>query len=126
VAITGTNDHKAGVMSIIRGCLATGTPYEGLGTTTGNSTNPTGSAVTTTGNDRLVVNLIAKPNTTLNTTPAAGWTEQFELSGSTSFPRSDDLAWHDKVVSSATTEPAEATTASSSRWRMDSLAFLPR
>jgi hypothetical protein len=129
VNIAGTgagsfNDTKAGIISIYRGCVSTGTPYEGVAATLGQNTAPTGSAVTTTGADRTVANFIAITNSLTNCVPAAGWTEQYENGGTVT--NSVNLVLHDKVQSTAGTVAAEATTPSQSRWRMVSLAFLPR
>lgn len=122
--------YKGGVISIVRGCVATGTPYEALSSNFGTSTTPTGSSVTTTGANRLVTNLFGRGggSATATVSPASGWTEEFELSatpsGGTQFI---DLIWHDRVAASATTIAAEATTSSNNaQWRVDSLAFLPR
>ena len=124
--LAGATDAKVGIMSNYRGCLATGTPYEALASNTANGTNPTGSAVTTTGADRQVIDLIAKSqsNAASDCTPAAGWTERYE--GNATSPRAVALALHDKTVASASTEPAEATTNLSCRWVVTSLALLPR
>lgn len=120
------NDVKSGIMCNYRGCLSTGTPYEALATNMANSTNPTGSSVTTTGSDRKVVNLIAKTQTNANAdcAPAAGWTEEYE--GGSNATRITGHALHDKTVASASTEPAEGATNASCRWKVVSFALRPR
>jgi hypothetical protein len=122
---SSSNDTKAGIISIIRGCLATGTPYEGVAATLGQNTGPTGSAVTTTGPNRLVANFIGKTGALTNSIPASGWTEEYEQSGTVA-TLTVDLVMHDKVQATAGTVAAEATTPNQARWRMVSLAFLPR
>jgi hypothetical protein len=123
-----SSHYQGGMMSIVRGCVATGTPYEALASNFGTSTTPTGSAVTTTGSDRLVTNLIGRGGgfATATVAPAAGWTEEFEVAG-TVLGQFVDFIWHDRVAASAATIAAEATTSSdNANWRVDSLAFLPR
>jgi hypothetical protein len=127
---TSSNFNRGGVISIVRGCVATGTPYEALSSVFGTSTTPTGSSVTTTGPNRLVTNLIGRAggSATATVNPAAGWTEEFEVSATNSGgTQLIDFVWHDRVAASATTIAAEATTSSNNaNWRIDSLAFLPR
>lgn len=122
----GGGDAHSGQISNYRGCVSTGTPYEAMATTNGNNNTPTGSSITTTGNDRKALNIIAKANPAPgNITPAAGWSEQYD--NAVTSPKNMGVAIHDKTVATASTEPAEAaTSAASGRWRMVSLALLPR
>lgn len=130
VSVTGsigsTGDAKGGMMVNYRGCIATGTPYEGAGTNAAQSTNPTGVSVTTTGPNRTIVNLFSRIVTGIGITPAAGWTEEIEVQATNASSRIMSVAVHDKVEATATTESAEVTTAASARWGDVTLALLPR
>jgi hypothetical protein len=130
INVSTTSHYQGGIISIVRGCVATGTPYEALASNFGTSTTPTGSSVTTTGANRLVTTLIGRGAgaATATVVPASGWTEEFELSATPSGgTQLIDLIWHDRVAASATTIAAEATTSSNNaQWRTDALAFLPR
>src|SRR5205085_1231231 len=73
------NDDLAGIMSIWRGCVASGTPYEQLGNNTGTSTSMTGTAVTTSGNNEFILNFCVSSDIATGSTPSAGWTETYDL-----------------------------------------------
>ena len=54
-------DHQCALVLLIRGCIVTGTPYEGsTASKTTNSTSLTSNSPTTTGPDRLVINSISR------------------------------------------------------------------
>jgi hypothetical protein len=78
----GVDDSLGGIMTIWRGCVASGTPYEGLANNTAQSTSITGAAVTTTGANRTILHFAATRGGNA-TTPAAGYTEEYEVTSST-------------------------------------------
>jgi hypothetical protein len=122
---SSSNDTKAGMISIYRGCVSTGTPYEGVAATLGANSAPIGSAVTTTGPNRTVANFTGKQGALTNTIPASGWTEEYEQSATVG-TLTVCLVLHDKVQATAGTVAAEVMSPSQARWRTVSLAFLPR
>lgn len=77
IGTLGAGDIQMGKMTAWRGCVATGTPLEQLGTNGATSVNMTGSAVTTAGDDRTIINVCACDDNTLSA-EASGWTEQYE------------------------------------------------
>lgn len=116
-------DGHSAVMFIIRGCVTTGTPYEAMATTSGQSTALTGSAVTTLGAERLVAHLGTHRDSS-TVTPAAGYTENLDIS--TTVGSDNGHAVYTKSVSTAQAEAAPTNTLSiNERWRTVSLAFIP-
>jgi hypothetical protein len=71
-------DEFGGIISIWRGCIASGTPYEGLNTNTTTATTMTGSSVTTAGPNRLVVDFLGRLEGTQTTTAPAGRTKDYD------------------------------------------------
>ena len=57
-SIAGT-DTLAALITVARGCIGTGTPYEGLANDTQQNANMTGPAVTTTGSNRTICHFCA-------------------------------------------------------------------
>jgi hypothetical protein len=129
VTITAATAHEAtdclmGVMSIHRGAIAAGTPYEALGDNTGQSTSMAGDSVTTLGANRLILNFCVSDDDTLSA-PAGGWTEKYDhlsISGSSD----GALKLYSKVRAAAGAEAgATHTLATSERWQVISLALIP-
>jgi hypothetical protein len=132
--ITATSGHAAtdtfcGIMSIWRGCKASGDPYEGLATNSssasgGNSVNMRGAAVTTTGANRRVVHYCANGRAE-SATPAAGWTENYDAATTNGTP-DGSVHMYSKEKAAAGTEAAATHTLSGSRaWQTVAFALIP-
>jgi hypothetical protein len=74
----GATDEFGGIISIWRGCIASGTPYEGLNTNTTTGSTMTGSSVTTAAPNRLVVDFLGRLDGTRTTTAPAGRTKDYD------------------------------------------------
>lgn len=118
----GGTDTLAGVISIWRGCIPTGTPYEALANNTGTSTSLTGSSVTTLGPRRMVVNFGACGN--FGSTPATNWTEQYDLLTASGTPEAGLKAYSIEELLPITLAGAVHTISSSSQWQAKSLALI--
>jgi hypothetical protein len=67
-----------GVITVFRGCLQAGVPFEGYATALSTTTAMSGPAITTTGNGRLAAIFWCQGDNNLST-PPAGYTERFDL-----------------------------------------------
>lgn len=130
VAVTSTgslaagNDTFEGVISVWRGAIASGTPYEDLGDAEATSANLTGASCTTTGPNRRVVYFGAH-SATATATAAGGWTEAYDYQATNGIPNG---ALHCLSIeqASAGTVPATAHALSASKyWNVVSLALIP-
>lgn len=124
-SITGaTSEVNHGVMIGIRGCITTGTPYEGYASNSGSGTSVTSPATTTTSTNRLLLRTYADESGGTNTTPPSGWSERYEdWETVTGFLR---LALDTKEQTTAATVTATSRTASfSSSYVTFGLAFIP-
>jgi hypothetical protein len=120
----GGTDNFQGRMSVWRDCITTGTPYEGLATAGNQNVNMASSAITTLGDLRKVLCFAGCDDDTLST-PASGWTEEFDV---TSLSGSVDSAMKLYSITKATAgllNAAEHTLAASERWRTHTLALIP-
>lgn len=128
---TTGNATTAGIFATafrIRGCITTGTPFEG-GTVTGaptTSTTPTTGAVTTQGFQRLVVSFVsADDNPTLTGFPLSGWGS---VTAQTTTVGGDHsiIAMSQTQASPTTTSVGTVTTfGAAAYWRQLTLAFIP-
>ena len=119
----GGSDCFVADMSVWRGCIASGTPYEALANNTAQSTAQAGSAVTTTGINRTVLNVCAN-HQIATSTPASGWTEHYEFT--TTEGNDGGLRIYSKEAPAATTVAAATHTLDvSKRWQVASFALLP-
>ena len=106
VTLTASENSNTGcvraVMSIFRGCVTTGTPYEDADKLTFNNTStPLAPSVTTTAANRLVCAFFGVNDDPTFTTPST-WDKEYEyasLSGN-----DGNIALFTKVVASASTE----------------------
>lgn len=123
-ASVGTSGSLSGAMSIIRGGLSTGTPYEDPDFNSGLSAAPTGKAVTTTGVDRLVCNFYTYSNDeNFTAETGSGWTERYDLESSVGADKS--LVLTTKAQATAATVTAETgAIVSGNRWGSFSLAVI--
>lgn len=74
---SGTSSVRLGAMSVWRGCVAAGTPFESLVNKEQNSANAIAADVTPTVGSQIVVNMIGVDND-VTATPPAGYTEAFD------------------------------------------------
>lgn len=116
----GTADQFGGIMSIWRGCVASGTPYEGLATNAGSGATITSAAVTTTGINRLVVDFLGALNGGGKTPPGTR-TEDYDASFG---GQSGACAAHIEQATAATVAAVNYSQASAA-WQVFSLALLP-
>lgn len=122
VAVAGV-DTFAGVMSIWRGCLATGTPYEAVANNTGQNVNMAGSAIATLGPRRTLVNFCVADDDTLSA-PASLWTEQYDATSTSGTADGALKVYSIEKSATSTTAAVEHTLASSERWQVVSLALI--
>lgn len=73
----GTSSVRFGAMSVWRGCVAAGTPFESLVNKEQQSANAIAAAVIPTVGNQIVVNMIGVDND-VTATPPAGYTEAFD------------------------------------------------
>lgn len=125
-SITGsTANANHGVMIGFRGCITSGTPYEAYNSnTSAGNTSVTSPSTTTTGANRLLLRVYTDEDGGTNTTPPAGWTEQYEnWETVVGFNR---IALDTLAQASAATVSATSRTASfPSSWVTLGLALLP-
>lgn len=129
VSITSGSGHAAtdsfcGVMSIWRGCIASGTPYEGLANNTGGSTTLTGAAVTTTGANRRVLHFGGHSGTA-TATPAATWTEVYDYETNSGSPNAGVKCYAIEAASASTVGPATHTLSIGRGWQVIAIALIP-
>lgn len=117
----GTSDQFGGIMSIWRGCVASGTPYEGLATNSGTGASPASAAVTTTGSNRLVVDFVGMQASADMTAPGTR-TEDYDFDNGA---QASAYAAHLAQISAATVSAATYTRGASGAWQVFSLALLP-
>jgi hypothetical protein len=118
-----TNWTVAGTISIWRGCVASGTPYEGLATSFGESGTVASSAITTTGPNRRVLCFIVTDELN-STTPGTGWTQQFAYNTDVGEAGATVQCLY-REEPSATSVAAGSHTVDSARWGSITLALLP-
>lgn len=109
VTVTGGAGNNAAIIAAYRGCVTSGTPYEGFSCAQSNAdanTTHVSPATTTLGANRLVVRLWAFTENAGVAVPS-GYTEDFESVDSTNFLV---LTGDSKPVASASTEPASTRT----------------
>lgn len=115
----GVPGELTGVMFGIRGALASGTPYEGYGLNSGNTSTHISASITTTGPNRLGLRFGTDNSGNLYS-PPSGWTELIDVSAAVSY-RLDS-----KLIPAATTEPASSYAIGSvALWVAQTLAVIP-
>lgn len=120
-ATFGTSRHWTIALTLISGCKTSGTPYESLSVNEGTSTSATGTAITTTGANRLGVTMYSVREGWIIGSPPSGWTEVYDYF-STDNPA---LALDTKEIATASTESAAVRSNSNVTWITRSMAFLP-
>lgn len=121
----GTDDSFGGIMSIWRGAVASGTPYEGLANNTGQSTSMASAAVTTTGSNRTVVHFGATRGGASGATASAGYTEQYDQDHGTGTVDLGLMCFSIERASAGIQAAATHTIANSLRWQVMALALIP-
>lgn len=130
VTLTTTNpfsdpvDTWVSAMGIWRGCVASGTPYEQLGSNTATNTSMAGTGVTTAGVNRTVLDFATCENDTLSA-PAAGWTEQYDYTTTSGSPDGGLKLYSIERPAAGSYGAATHTLAASQRWQVTSLALIP-
>jgi hypothetical protein len=119
-----STDTLAAGMSIWRGCKTTGDPYEGAAMARSISPSLTGSAVTTLGFSRRVLNFGAT-YTTASATPASGWTEQYDYLAEAGTGEGSLSMFSKERVGAGTESAAVHALDASRRWVTFSLALIP-
>lgn len=119
-----SNDTLAAAMSIWRGCLVSGDPYEAVTANRGNSTSLDGSAVTTTGPNRRVVHF-GSTYSTATSTPAGGYTEEYDYSAFAGTGEAELILVDKERVSAGTESAATHTLSVSRRWVTVAFALIP-
>lgn len=115
-------------MSVFRGCVASGTPYEGLNTNHSAAgtadLDPRGASITTTGANRLGVTYIGVTDNTAGATPPGDWTSRYDSNNATSNLHN---VLSTKELVSAGTEAAQnpSNLGSTESWCSVALALLP-
>jgi hypothetical protein len=109
-------------MSVWRGCVGNGAPYEALAVNGGDGNLMAGEAVITTGANRLVLSLYACTNTSAASSADVGWTDVYEHND----------GWDYYQAGSAQAAPLAATVAAETRslnvsanWASFAFALLP-
>jgi hypothetical protein len=120
----GGTDCFAGVMSAIRGCIASGTPYEGLQHNGGSSVNMAGAAVTTLGPDRQVLHFCTCVGAALSA-PASDWDEIYDLLTTSGSNNGGLKCYGREAPSAGSVATATHTLASSLSWQVMALALIP-
>lgn len=118
------NDCFAGIITIFRGCVASGTPYESLANNAGQSVNMAGAAVTTAGANRTVLNFCACDDDTLSA-PASSWTEQYDLTSTSGVSDGGLKLYSITKASAGLLAGVTHTLAASERWQVAALALIP-
>jgi len=122
----GSADRMAGVMSIWRGCVQLGDPFEGLATAHGSSSSMNGTGLVTSGPNRRAATFYAISNVGEVSTsdPDAGWTEVFDYDG-TGFNAQGQAASAQAVPIAASVGAETRVLGGSCLWASFSLAFVP-
>jgi hypothetical protein len=125
-AYTPGSDTFEGQMAVFAGCKQTGAYYEGLINQTGQSVNMQGGAVTTLGEYRWLLHFGATVGAgTRTSTPAVGYTEQWE-NNCTTGAGPGTLFMDSKQIRNPTAEAAATHLLSASaRWHECAFALLP-
>lgn len=120
-------DLICGRMTIWRGAVASGTPYEQLGNNNGSSTSLTGSSVTTTGANRRILNFgcYGFSGTLTTATPSAGWTEVYDHASSLGSSGAGAKCYSIEKAVAGTLGAATHTLSTSRRWQVITLALIP-
>lgn len=117
-------DCLMGRISVWRGCITSGNPYEQLGTNNVEGTTAmTGSSVTTQGDNRTVLNLCACDGATTST-PASGWTEEYDSTTGSGTGGAIKL-YSIQRLTAGTYAAATHTLAAGRRWGVASFALIP-
>lgn len=122
--VASPNDDFAGVMSVWRGCVASGTPYEGLANNNATSASMIGSSVTTSANNETILNFCAT-DTNSASSPAASWTEQYDLISISGVSDGGLKVYSIEKASAGALAGVTHSLAGSSRWQVKSLALIP-
>lgn len=123
IAHPGTHS-LCGKMSVVRGAIASGTPYETPAFNTGTNVNMAGAAVTTGGPNRLVLHFCMSDNT-FTSTPGGSFVEEYDVSTTSG---NEDHALHLYSLaqpSAATVGPTTHTLTTSTRWQTFAFAVKP-
>lgn len=120
-----SSDTKAVTMSIWRGCIASGTPYEGAGTNKGQNASPVGIGITTTGADRTIVGCYSADDDTGVLSAGSGFTLEYTHSSIVAIDHTMGLTSRE-VPSAASISAEAASLATSERWGAICFALLPR
>jgi hypothetical protein len=117
ISATGGAD-SAGVMIVVRGAIASGTPYEDAASATGGSTSVTSATIDVTGSNRLALRFSAL-NDNVAGTPPADYQEHVDASTTNT-----QIIVESKPI--ATSESAQSRTLGTSEtWLVQTLAVLP-
>jgi hypothetical protein len=118
-------DTVTAVMSVVRGAVPGGTPFEGLNTAIATSSGMVGEAVTVTGANRLIMHFCGEFTTT-SATPAAGYTEQYDYQdGSGTGECGIQLYTKQRTAGAGTEASAMHSLSGTKHWRSISLAVIP-
>lgn len=124
-----TTDTFGGRMSAFRGCIASGTPYEGLANNSGNNANMNGAAVTTTGPNRNVLHFTTHTNASQGSdcfgTPASGWDELYDTSSLSGTEEGGAGLYAKDATDAGVVAAATHVLDASVRWQVMALALLP-
>jgi hypothetical protein len=120
----GGSDSFCGCMSVWRGAVASGTPYEGLANNTGGSTTLTGAQVTTTGPNRRVLHFGGHSGTA-TATPAVNWTEAYDYQITNGTPDAGLKCYLIEQASAGAVGPATHTLSVGRGWQVIAVALIP-
>lgn len=123
-AATGGSDTFEAVMSVWRGCIATGTPYEDANSNLNFGTTMTGASCTTTGPNRRIVNFCGG-SAQSTATAASGWTEIYDYPASNGTPDGALHCYAIEKVSAGTLSGATHSLSASRARDIISLALIP-
>ncbi|MDP9424034.1 MAG: hypothetical protein M3Q19_14600 [Pseudomonadota bacterium] len=121
---TEATDTLAAGMSVWRGCVAAGNPFEALATARANNTSMTGSAVTTSGANRRVLHFCATYSGA-SATPASGWTEEYDYYAPFGTGEGGLMLFSKERAAAGTESAAVHTLSQSRRWVTFALALIP-
>jgi len=111
-------------VSVWRGYLASGTPYEAAATSTGTSAAPTGTDITTLGANRTVINTYSwDDDTAFTTNTGAGWSEGYNQATIEGNDCGIALTYKEQATAATVTKET-ATLAVSERWRSFTLGLI--
>jgi hypothetical protein len=126
ITITGgsTSFTVAGTITYWRGCVASGTPYEGLANAGGENGTVVSSAITTTGPNRRVL-CFTNTDELNNPTPGSGWSQQFAYNTDQGPEAGCTVQCLQREQASAGSIGAGSHSVDSARWGSITLALLP-